>query len=220
MKKIFYLILCLTICLSGCANIQNDQTRTTTEGAVVGTAVGAGVGAIIGRFAGSAALGAAIGGAIGLAVGTAYGSHVASKKAEYASQEAWLDACIEDAQNKNTELVAYNTQLKEDVSALDTQISQLAADYKRQTITAENFAATQQAELKKIEERKKETDIYIASMEEEVTIQKEVIADARKEKNDREADIIETEIVKMEQQLAELRQTSEQLASISTRVSI
>lgn len=49
------------------------------------------MGALVGGDAG-AALGAAIGGGVGAAASFAYGNYVASKKAEFAAAEDYLDA--------------------------------------------------------------------------------------------------------------------------------
>src|SRR5690349_3263800 len=105
--------------LSGCANIQNDQTRTRTEGALAGSVLGAGLGAIIGNQSGRAWEGAAIGAVAGGLTGLAVGDHVARKKAGYASQEAWLDACISSAEKVNARTVAYNRSLSSKIKTLE-----------------------------------------------------------------------------------------------------
>ncbi|MFZ4763945.1 MAG: YMGG-like glycine zipper-containing protein [Roseimicrobium sp.] len=113
--------------LSSCANIQNDQTRTKTEGALVGTLLGAGLGAIIGNQSGNAGAGALIGAAAGGLVGLAVGTHVANQKQKYASAEAWLNACIANAEQVNANARAYNRSLRNKIASYESQIAQAKA---------------------------------------------------------------------------------------------
>ncbi len=220
MKKTMIALLCLMLAVApGCANIKDDSTRTTTEGGITGAAVGAGVGAIFGAIVGGgrgAAIGAGIGAVAGGVTGVAVGKHIANKKAEYASREDWLDACITQARTVNEQTVAYNEQLKTEIAALDKQSTQLAADYKRKSVNKEQLVA----ENKAIQDRKAQVDATIAQLEEEVASQKSVVADARAGNNDQEAGIIEREIAKMETQIAQLKQDSQKLASFSMRISL
>ncbi len=216
MKKAVPFILCATLMTTGCANIQNDHTRTTTEGTLVGAGVGAGLGALIGELAGSAGLGALIGGVVGAGAGALVGKHIADSKAEYASQEEWLDACILQAQETNTQLIAQNAQLKAEIATLDKESSTLMAAYRRQEVSSQ----TLKSEKSKIDSRQKELQEMIASMEAEVNKQKTVVTDARTNNNTREADIIEHEIEKMEIQIAELKAETNKLANMSMRISI
>lgn len=216
MKKVIPLVLCFAIITSGCANIQDDGLRTRTEGTLVGSAAGAGAGALIGKLAGNTLVGALTGGAIGGLIGLAVGNHIADKKADYASQEEWLDACIAQSQEVNAELVAYNDSLRQESAHLDALSTQLAADYKMQKVNESDMKKAYAGLMKK----QKEVDDYIAVAEDEIKKQKTVSADAHKENNEREAAIIDHEIVKMEKQIAELREESNKLASMSTRIAL
>ncbi|WP_009958284.1 YMGG-like glycine zipper-containing protein [Verrucomicrobium spinosum] len=113
--------------LASCANIQNDQTRTRTEGALAGGALGALAGGIIGNQSGRAWEGALIGAAAGGLAGLAVGDSVARKKARYASQEAWLDACISQAERVNSKAVAYNRSLSQRIRELEGRYSRAKA---------------------------------------------------------------------------------------------
>lgn len=110
-------------CLASCANIQNDQTRTRAEGSLAGALIGGGLGAIIGHQSGHGIEGALIGAAAGGLTGLAVGDHVARKKARYASQEAWLDACISRAEQVNADAAAYNRSLRNKISGLETRLA-------------------------------------------------------------------------------------------------
>ena len=109
--------------LASCANIKDDQTRTRTEGTLAGSLIGGGLGAIIGHQSGHGIEGALIGAAAGGLAGLAVGDHVARKKARYASQEAWLDACIAHAQQVNRSAVSYNNSLRSKISGLETRLA-------------------------------------------------------------------------------------------------
>lgn len=113
--------------LASCTNIKDDQTRTRTEGTLAGGLLGAGLGAIIGHQSGNAAAGALIGAAAGGLAGLAVGDHVARKKAAYASQEAWLDACIARAEKINADARAYNRSLENKIASLRSRLASAKA---------------------------------------------------------------------------------------------
>jgi hypothetical protein len=109
--------------VSSCTNIKNDQTRTRAEGTLAGSLIGGGLGAIIGHQSGRGVEGALIGAAAGGLVGLAVGDHVARKKAKYASQEAWLDACIAHAEQVNRNAVSYNNSLRNKIAGLESRLA-------------------------------------------------------------------------------------------------
>jgi uncharacterized protein YcfJ len=109
--------------LASCTNIKNDQTRTRAEGTLAGSLIGGGLGAIIGHQSGHGIEGALIGAAAGGLAGLAVGDHVARKKAKYASQEAWLDACIARAEQVNRSAVSYNNSLRGKISSLESRLA-------------------------------------------------------------------------------------------------
>lgn len=117
--------------LTNCTNIKNDQTRTRAEGAGAGALLGAGLGAIIGNQSGRAWEGAMIGGAAGALGGLAVGDHVARKKAAYKNQEAWLNACIDQAEKTNSRARSYNTSLSNKISSLEQKIKAAKASGNR-----------------------------------------------------------------------------------------
>jgi uncharacterized protein YcfJ len=113
--------------VTSCANIQDDQTRTRTEGTLAGGAIGALAGGIIGHQSGRGFEGALIGAGIGSLAGLAVGDHVARKKARYASQEAWLDACIAQAERVNSNARAFNRSLSSKISGLESRYASAKA---------------------------------------------------------------------------------------------
>jgi uncharacterized protein YcfJ len=80
MKKIFVLIICLSLGLLASA-CQNTQTRAT-EGAVVGGVLGAAAGGIIGHQSHHGAEGAGIGAAVGVISGAIIGIQIQKQPAQ------------------------------------------------------------------------------------------------------------------------------------------
>jgi hypothetical protein len=215
--------LCITALLTGglagCANIQDDSTRTKTEGTLVGAGVGAGIGAGIGAIAGGGrglAIGAGVGALLGSLIGLGVGTHIANKKAEYASEEDWLDACIAQADQVNQQAAQYNAQLKNQIRALDKKTTALAASYKQKKTDRQVMLA----ESASLQKKKEEIAANIATLKNEVTNQRGVVADARAGNNKAKADRLDREIAAMEKKIKEMEEYNAKLASISVRVAV
>jgi uncharacterized protein YcfJ len=220
--RILSLLLILALIsgvFSGCANITNDSTRTKTEGTLVGAGAGAVLGAGIGALAGGSR-GALIGGHLGAAGGSLAGSlvgdHIANNKAEYASQEEWLDACIAQAKQVNAESVRYNAQLKKEIADYDKQASKLLADYKAKKASRDAMLAEAGVLNKKSEEIK----ANIATLENELKNHRAVAKDARENGNTAHLTAINKEIATLEKQIQQMRDYNNRLASISVRVAV
>ncbi|MBP3280617.1 MAG: hypothetical protein J6M44_16855 [Butyrivibrio sp.] len=207
----------LTLGSCGCANIEDDATRTKTEGTLagagIGTAIGAGLGAIFGGSKG-ALIGAAIGVGIGSLSGYFYGKHVADQKAEYATREEWLDACIERSRQVTADTQKYNAQLKEDIATLDKETKKLTAK------NAKTDKDTLREESKKVAALREDTQKNIKNLEQEVEKQKTVVADARKNGDTQEAKKLDAEISKLKSQIKQMKEYNNKLASISARVAV
>ena len=205
MKKIATaLAVCMiSASLVGCANIQDDGTRTKTEGTLVGAGVGAGVGAAIGAGVGS--LG-----------GFFVGKHVADKKAEYASYEDWLDACITDTANLNEQTREYNAKLGKDIAALDKESKALAAQYKKNAATRDQM----RAELKKVQALQKDSDTNIANLQKDVQKRRGASADAKAHGNAAQAKKLDAEIARLDKQIKEMKAYNKRLANISVRLAV
>ncbi len=216
MKRFIPFLLCFALVLPvGCATKMDDGTRTVAEGTGAGVVGGAVLGGILALATGDAkwvAIGAGIGGAVGLGAGV----YVAKKKEEYATKEQWLDACIKEAQSSNKAIASYNAQLRKRLGELSAKSNKLAQDYRMQAAKASDLQNMKNT----IEQQEQANDAYIANVEKQIARQRANAQDARAEKKSREAAIIEEEISKMEMQVAELREESSKLASMSMRVSI
>ena len=205
--------------LAGCANIQDDGTRTKTEGTLVGAGagalIGAGIGALVGGRKG-ALIGAGIGAAAGSAIGFGVGTHIAKKKAEYASEEAWLDACLDQAQKANNEAKAYNQKLAGEIKTIDRQTASLKKQY------AEKSASKSQltAEKKNIDAKLKETRDMIAALDNEIASQTEVLQDAKSSGKNDYVSSLDAEIAALRKQKAQLEESNRQLTAMSGRLSV
>jgi chromosome segregation ATPase len=222
MKKIVALLMVMAIfggTLSGCANIQDDGTRTKTEGTMVGAGAGALLGATVGYFTGGtkgALIGAGAGAAAGGLAGFFVGTHIANKKKEYANEEAWLDACLQRAEDVNNRLKAYNAELTGQVASLDQETKKLQKDYAARTADRNQLLAEQ----KKLEGKIAENKDLIAGIEKEIAGQKQVLADAQANRRSDEGALLEAEIAALQRQKAKLEEANKQLAAMSARVSV
>lgn len=204
----------------GCANIAHDATRAKTEGALAGGGAGAVLGLLVAKIFGkntaATLISVGIGSLLGVTLGYAVGSHVADKKAEYASREDWLDACIAEARKNNQEVANYNKVLEHEIKILEDKSTKLAADYKRQTAKRETLVA----ENKDVQKLRAKLDADIQALEERAVKEKGVVQDARAAKDNAEADILDAELKTLETQIAKMKEHNQKLANISVRMAV
>lgn len=135
-------VLCLLLVSLGATSMTScswmpDSVLTQVQGTSLGTGVGAAVGAGVGALVGdedrgkAIAIGAGVGALIGGLAGYAWSQSVVKKKSEYASTEDYIEANIDqlddridDAETMNNRLARQIANLKEDgekISASDYQ---------------------------------------------------------------------------------------------------
>ncbi len=121
--------------LSSCSNM-NDSTVTQAQGAGVFAAIGGGITYLVVKLMGGsdkqAVLASVTVGVISAALGKEWGKSIVKKKAEYRSTEEYLDANIEqlddridDVQDANEDMVKWINQLKKNNQQL------AKADYRK-----------------------------------------------------------------------------------------
>lgn len=199
LMMVFSLVAALTLS-PACAHLASDRGRTQAEGLFAGAGIGTLVGLGIGYWLGGkdgAKKGAAIGAGIGAIGGAIYGNHVANKKAEYATEEEWLNECLAQARASNEDAVAYNKELKATL-----------ADYK---------AKGGAADSRKIAAELDETGKVLAALNQEITEQKKVVSTTASNPQTQE---LQKEIAALEKQKQEMEQGNKELAAISSRVAI
>jgi len=205
MKKKLVCLVLVFILIAGCAGM-SDSTRTKAEGSAAGAGLGAILGAIAGQIIGkdteSTLKGAAIGAAIGAIAGGAYGDHVAYKKAEYAKEEDYLNACIASTRQINGETRQYNESLRGEISGLEDEVRTLVAQYNRKKISKANLTEKQKQVQAKLSEAQKK----LQRAKDEVVIQKEVLAQGKGKSKAEQA-----ELAKLDREIKNLQRTAEEL---------
>ena len=204
-RPLCFVLAALTFSVTSCTNIQNDGTRTRTEGALAGAVLGAGLGAIIGNQSGSAGQGALLGAALGGLGGLAYGNHVANKKSRYASEEAWLNACISQAQQANSSARSYNSRLSSRISALKQQIAAANA----------SGNSYQKSQAKKaIIQLQRESNAELNKVDSEIKAQQGVLGQT----NNSRASSLRGEVSSLQSTRSSMRSNIDRLASLGNSV--
>ncbi|MBU1340308.1 MAG: hypothetical protein KKE44_18425 [Proteobacteria bacterium] len=224
MFRCIAMVLVLAMCVMsvGCVTTgtTEDSKRTKNEGAAVGVGTGAVLGGLIGALVGGdskgALIGAAIGAAAGGVAGYAYGDHVASKKAEYAKEEDWLDQCIASAQKVNQDTIAYNEKIRSDIALLDTKTKKLQQQYAAKQASKQTLLA----QKKNIDAAIKVTGEKLDRAKFELDSQKQAVAQVGKKEATGQSKALDAEIAKLESLISELEQHSQDLAGLSSRMSV
>ena len=209
MKQFTIILSLVALLLSGCATM-SDSNTTRAQGAGFGALLGAGIGALIGDEKG-AMIGAAVGGVAGLA----YGDHVAKKKEKYASEEDYLDACTQVAQQRFEESKQYNNAVKTEIAEIENELNQIG--------NVANATKDDHKRLKKLqkalEDKIKQSEDQLANLTEEIMMQREAIAqvDPNQQANAEKINTLNATIALLEQQKAEMQNNNQQLASLSSR---
>ena len=214
-------LVAVVVCgpLLSCTAIKDDGTRTKTEGTLTGAGIGAAVGAILGALLDGgrgAARGAAIGAGLGGVAGYAYGSHVANQKAQYASREEWLDACLLQAEKAHQATAAYYARLREELARLDKETRALETAYAQRKAQR----ASLRAEEQNIRQRISETEQLVQRAETEIAQQNSVVQDARAGGDYEKAARLEMEVRGLREQVDQLKEHSAQLATMSHRMAV
>lgn len=223
-NKAFLPALCISVAIgmSGCASSpsddsgasRSDSTRTKQEGSMMGAVVGGLLGAALGGD--NMGKGALIGAVVGAGLGYVVGDEIAERKEKYASEEDFLDGEIISAQDLNVTAEQYNASLVRDIERLDAQTGSLRSEYAAGRVTRDQLVAereTVQAKIdatgKVLDDLNKEHEIKVAIYDEQ--LQKRGIEDVQVER-------LEYEIAQLKQNIDELNQHSQQLASIDERL--
>ena len=208
--KIATCTLLLPAFFAGCTDSQTTKAQGAGLGAVIGAVGGAALGYAIDGGDGAAA-GALIGAGAGAIGGFAYGSHVANKKARYASQEDYLDACIAAAGNMNQQVASYNQSLANDIAKLKQQNAALASSgaQKSQKLAYKKTVAAKHQEANK----------NLARVTDEIRIQSTVLQNESKASQAKISQL-NSQIANLKQQKASLQTMSNQLASIESRIAV
>ena len=215
MKRWISGFLIIPLLMGGCASMQ-DKQKTQVQGTVLGAAIGATLGAIIGNQMGDSRKGAILGAMVGGMGGLAYGDHVANKKAQFAKQEDYLDACIAQTRKVHDETQQYNAALQQQIAALDTQSQQLMASYQQQQAARGDVVNMK----RQLQDKLAEAQQNLKKVNGEIMIERQVLAQESKTPAGDRLGQLETQINQLEQQKAQLTEQTQRLAAINNRMSV
>ncbi len=220
-NRLFHMIIVIFYLTGtlGCANIENDRKRTQTESTMAGAGAGAVLGGLIGyavKGGDGALAGAIIGAGAGGISGYAYGTHIADEKEKYAREEEWLDACVLSAKNTIKDTREYNQELAKNMVLLDMRSKELVEQYNNKQIRKKDLLIEKEI----VETKLAEAEEKLKTSRFELMNQNKVLADARKNNKDHYVDTLDSEIARLEKQIAELEGHTRSLASISQRMTV
>lgn len=193
-----------------------DQKRTKAEGAAVGALVGGVLGYALGG--GNRAVGTLIGAAVGAGAGYLVGNEIAKRKQKYASEEAFLDAEIQSAQQFNQTARDYNNILRAEIADLDRTSVVLRTRYKVGSATQRDLEK-KRAEIK---QKLAKSEEFYGQLKQEYDIKVAIYEEQQKKRKQNDAYLVqmEKEIVELKSNLDQLSTESKQLASIDERLTI
>lgn len=202
--------------LQGCASL-TDAQQTVGEGAATGVVIGGVIGGVAGLLVGdngeSAAIGAAIGATIGAVAGTLYGNHVASKKQDFANKEAYMKAVIAEADKVLANSRETRKTLKLDIAARKKNI-----DFIKSQRTSKSESNTSLAQLsKKNSQDIEKINQLILGIEDEMKIQKTVLAREKNSLSPQLVSLSETKTSGLETEHRKLKLLKAQLANLDIR---
>ena len=224
-KNFIVLAICiavLTACESANSFFESQGNRYCLQagglGALVGSAAGAGIGYAVTKDATGALIGAGIGAAAGLLGGCQYGVWIADRRKTYESEQARLNAELDNAQKTNASLTEMNQKLREGLAEREAQLAQMkqASSQVQQTATAKQqlgkeLAENRQGIQKQLQQAESELSFHKQTLVEMQTKSKQQIEPAElKEYQER--------VRAMGQEVAELRQINQQYARADSRV--
>jgi chromosome segregation ATPase len=190
-------------------DIQDMKNRTRLEG----TAVGALTGFVIGSFSDDTNVKVASS-LIGAATGLIAGEYVAHKKAEYANEEAYLDACIDEAERYNQVARESNKNLRKQICRKEKIIEslqhQIANGVECQKHIEEEFEDTK--------EKQKAVDEIIQGLESELIAQQKAI-NTISDADLRQVNKLQAEMEVTKSELRELKSQRQQLTNIMFEMS-
>lgn len=198
-------------------DVSGMKTKTAVQGAVIGTLAGAAIGALAGLATGDSrnvVKGALIGAGAGLATGLVAGIYVANKKEDYANNEAYLDACINEARQYNEIAAKANDDLSTQIRLTEQNIDQLRT-------RTRNAALRRQQASQNVETLKQAagtSDKNIAALEGEISAQEKALKETANDKTGRSA-ALESEVGKLRLQLAEMKTKRDRLNSLNAELS-
>ena len=199
--KLTSLALVASFSFSSCATTKDGRV-TQAQGTGLGALLGGGLGYALGG-----SRGALIGAALGAAGGFAFGTQVASKKAQYAKQEDFLDYAVAQAEKSNADAVAANQKLASEVQQLEQRSRSLPDPKAKQT-----WSNDAQIRLSAIDKQSTKLDTQIKDYN--------ACLDGEGYGNKSQSAALRSKIKGLESQKTSLLKYKTRLASAQTRIAI
>ena len=192
---------------SGCPSMPEWTKDETVQGGVLGVAACGGAAALLGGkkeiIVGAAALCGTL-----AAIG---GDMLKKRRKQYASDEAFYNEEIDNAQQFNAEKMRYKTQLVAEIDQLRTETEKLVS-LQKQGRASQQALTTQKIALKKKQEEVKEV---VKEMTDELAFQNALYAEIEKQDpTDSRLANLETEVKTLQQAIAEVEKQQSQLADL------
>jgi archaellum component FlaC len=197
----------------GSKNLTGMKIRTTLEGLGAGAVVGAGLGALTAYLTGgSVAQGAIVGAAAGGAVGLVAGVSVANQKEKFATEEAYLDACMKEAAQANEEARKINDYMRGYIGETQLRIKELTAQIKKDK-TKKQLARD---DLSTLNDKKQGLDKVITGLEDQAKAQDGAVAGVKKSSPQSAA--LQQEVQTTRQEIERLKKQREELATLTMKM--
>lgn len=189
-----------------------DFNQTLVEGAAVGAAIGGVLGAVTGLVFGGkrgALIGGAAGAGLGALAGGLTGTYYANKKEEYANQEQRLDAMIQDVKADNAKAEATLNDYREVAQSSREATDRIKADLQQKRIS------TKQAQYELAVVKRNQTLLAqtLAALTKRRDEWNTALAEARTDANTPQVAALESEVKRMDRQVAQMKQELDALNS-------
>lgn len=198
-------------------DLSGMKTATTLQGAALGALAGAAVGALVAVAAGkNVAAGAAIGAGAGLVTGLVAGVYVANQKEKYASDEAYLEACLAEARQYNEAAAKSNQDLDMQINLTEQNIDHLRN--KVQDVSLRKQEAGKG--LATIQQTGQTCDKSISLLEGEIRAQEKALSQVPRDSDTSGRSMaLDNELVTMRQQLNEMKAKRDRLNDLNAQMS-
>ena len=184
--------------------LREAQQKTVGESSLIGAVAGYGIAKIAGASDSEAATWAVVGGSVGLLAG----AYAAQQREKYATEEEYLESCIQEAVQFKQQASQANRSLRESIQLTKLHISELKSA-KMDSLKRRQSA---KASVLVLEKTKKDLESIIQNSEGQIQANREALASATK--SSEQVKKLKQEIVQCEQEVAILRQQRGELIGL------
>lgn len=156
--------------------------------------------------------------ALGVGLGIAADSEIAKRKAQYTSEEDFLQAEIANAQDYNQQLNDYNRRLQAQIQKLDSEAYDLRLEYQKGLASLIDLQQKQAGINAQIQRNNQ----IVADMQKEYDVKVAVYQNQQqtRQPGDQQVAALEQQIQQLQSNIQNLQAGSEQLAAIDQRLEV